>query len=617
VALDVIAVALVLLALQIEAESGFSARIAGVRISATDATRPLLACMLVVALRLMISRMGLFGVSIARLRAWRVDPDAMAGPTVTWRQLVWPTVGLCAFGTACLWPQIRHMDSVPDLGDPLFSMWRMGWFFHSLQGDPRPLFSPNIFYPQLLTLTYSDAMLWPSLTAVPLLAAGMHPVVAYNVLLLSSFLLSGLAMFALAAHLTGSQRAAFIAALLFGFYPYRFQHYPHLELQMTYWMPLALLASHRFLVTQRVSYAMAAAVCMVGQLYSSMYYGVFFALYAIPVLGTFLLVTRVPLRRMWLGVVAAAAIGLVLSIPLAAPYLAARQARGERGQIETLYYSATGSDYLQAHRSSYMYGDYLPGRHAERELFPGVMAPALAAGALVPPIGAAAVVYGAGLLFAYDGSLGLNGVIYPRLYAWFAVVRGIRAPARFAVIVGMTLALVAAFTVRRILARCRTNAIQTLVFAALVVAIGFDLWPRLRLEPVWAQPPAIYAGVAGSRDAVLAEFPIRAHMGRSAEGLPYMYFSLWHWTNMINGYSGFFPLTYYALVTRVEPFPDPRAIETLAAQGVTHVSVNCALYADPRGCAGVLEGAERSPRLRRVVETRWQGAVVRLYQLLK
>ena len=63
-------------------------------------------------------------------------------------------------------------------------------------------------------------------------------------------------MFALAAHLTGSQRAAFIAALLFGFYPYRFQHYPHLELQMTYWMPLALLASHRFLVTQRVSYAM-------------------------------------------------------------------------------------------------------------------------------------------------------------------------------------------------------------------------------------------------------------------------------------------------------------------------------------------------------------------------
>ena len=37
------------------------------------------------------------------------------------------------------------MDSVPDLGDPLFSIWRIGWVYHKLGGDPRPLFSPNIF----------------------------------------------------------------------------------------------------------------------------------------------------------------------------------------------------------------------------------------------------------------------------------------------------------------------------------------------------------------------------------------------------------------------------------------------------------------------------------------
>ena len=356
---------------------------------------------------------------------------------------------------------------------------------------------------------------------------------------------------------------------------------------------------------------------MVGQLYSSMYYGVFFAMYTIPVLGTLLLVTRLPLRRMWLGAVAAGAIGLVLSMPLAEPYLAARQARGERGQVETLDHSAKGSDYLQAHGRSVMYGKYLPAKHPERELFPGVVAPALAAGALVPPIGVAEVIYSVGLLFAFDGSLGLNGLIYPHLYAWFGVVRGMRVPARFAVIVGMTLALLAAFTVRRVLARCRTRATRTLVFAALVAAVGFDLWPRLELEPVWAQPPAIYSATAGSPDAVLAEFPIRAHMGPSAEGLPFMYFSLWHWTNMINGYSGFFPLTNDALLARVEPFPDPKAIEALAAQGVTHVSVNCALYVDPRGCVRVLEGADRSPRLRRVVQTRWQGAVVCLYQLVK
>lgn len=621
VALDAVALALAMLALQIEVASGFSTRIAGVRISAHDVTRAVLACVLIVAMRLVISRMGPFGVSIARLRAIRraysADVDAMAGVTVTWRQLAWPCLGLCAFGTALLWPQLRHMGSVPDLGDPLFSIWRMGWVFHALHGDPRPLFSPNIFYPQPLTLTYSDSMLWPSLTAVPLLAAGLHPVVAYNVLFLSSFVLSGLATFALAAHLTGSRRAAFIAALLFGFYPYRFQHYSHLELQMTYWMPLALLAWHRFFVTQRARYAVAAALCMVGQLYSSMYYGVFFALYTIPVLGTLLLVTRPPLRRMWLGAVTAGAIGLVLAMPLAKPYLAARQARGERGHEEVLHYSAKGSDYLQAHPRSFMYGEYLPGEHPERELFPGVMAPALAAGALVPPIGVAQVVYGAGLLFAFDASLGLNGLTYPHLYEWFGVVRGIRVPARFAVIFGMTLAVLAAFMVRRLLARSRTPATRTLVFAALIAAVGLDLWPRLELEPVWAQPPAIYSAMTGSPDAVLAEFPMRAHIGPFAESLPFMYFSLWHWTNMINGHSGFFPRTYDALLNRVEPFPDPNAIEALAAQGVTHVSVNCALYLNPNDCAKMLEEADRSPRLRRVVQTRWQGAVVRLYQLIK
>ncbi len=64
---------------------------------------------------------------------------------------------------------------MPDLGDPLFSIWRFGWVLHKLHGDPRPLFSPNIFYPNELTLTYSDSMLLPAVTTMPLLASGMHP----------------------------------------------------------------------------------------------------------------------------------------------------------------------------------------------------------------------------------------------------------------------------------------------------------------------------------------------------------------------------------------------------------------------------------------------------------
>ena len=123
----------------------------------------------------------------------------------------------------------------------------------------------------------------------PLLAAGLHPVVAYNVLFLSGFLLSALTTYALIVSLTGSARAAFVGGLLYGFYPYRFEHYSHLELQMTYWMPLALLAIHRFGQSLRIRYAIALGLCGVAQLYSSMYYGLFFPLYAAAILATLLL----------------------------------------------------------------------------------------------------------------------------------------------------------------------------------------------------------------------------------------------------------------------------------------------------------------------------------------
>ena len=64
------------------------------------------------------------------------------------------------------------MNAVPDVGDPVFSMWRMGWVCHQLSGDPRALFDANIYHPSPLTLTFSDSMLLPSLLAAPLLAAG-------------------------------------------------------------------------------------------------------------------------------------------------------------------------------------------------------------------------------------------------------------------------------------------------------------------------------------------------------------------------------------------------------------------------------------------------------------
>ena len=525
--------------------------------------------------------------------------------------VAWATLGLSAFGVVLLYPQLQHMMSVPDLGDPLFSVWRLGWVFHQLQGDPRGLFDANIFYPHPLTLTYSDSMLLPALFAAPFLAMGIHPVIVYNVLFLASFIASGVAMFLLASHLTGSRPAAFISALIFGFYPYRFEHYSHFELQMTMWMPLALLALHRFVETLRKRYAVLAALAVVAQLYSSMYYGVFFTLYVVPVAVVLLLVrTRPPLLKLLPGAVLGAALAVACVVPLAKAYFAAQGEKGERDVAAVTFYSAEISDYFEAHDRSVTWERIIRSENPERALFPGAMALLLTAVSLFPPLGPMTAVYGVGLAVAFECSFGFHGWVYPILYDWFSPIRGMRVAARFSILTGMTLSLLAAFGTRRILRRIGSPRFQQILVAAFVVALAFDLRPRLDLEPVWTAPPTVYASLPKSPKVVLAEYPI-GFIGN----LPYMYFSVWHWANMVNGYSGFSPKDFYPLAERIDPLPEPSALEALRAAGVTHITVNCALYDDTQRCAAVMAGVEESHQFRRLVQTRWHGGEVALYEL--
>jgi hypothetical protein len=332
-ALDWLALAAVVLAIVIAATGGLTFRAGGSRVTARSPDRAALVALAIVAVRVAIDRRTKpFAAVPAYVRRFldRVydplrdpgDPPAVAPGR--WRARGLALVGFSAFAAVLLWPQLRHMDAVPDLGDPLFSIWRFEWVFHKLVGDPRPLFSPNIFHPNPLTLTYSDSMLLPAMTTAPLLMLGVHPVVAYNVVMIASFIASAFAMYLLAERLTGSPAGAFIAGLLFGFYPYRFEHYSHFELQMTYCMPLALLALHRFFSGARIGDAVAFALLAAAQLYSSMYYAVFFTLFVAVLASCLWLFQRPPVKRMLPGALLAGVIAIGLALPLARTYSSAR-----------------------------------------------------------------------------------------------------------------------------------------------------------------------------------------------------------------------------------------------------------------------------------------------------
>ena len=74
--------------------------------------------------------------------------------TVRSRHAIVAGFGLGVALILLLYQQVRHLDSVPDIGDPLFSIWRLGWVAHQLVTDPRHLFDANIFYPNKPTLAF-------------------------------------------------------------------------------------------------------------------------------------------------------------------------------------------------------------------------------------------------------------------------------------------------------------------------------------------------------------------------------------------------------------------------------------------------------------------------------
>ena len=119
----------------------------------------------------------------------------------------------------------------------------------------------------------------------PLQWFGVSPVAAYNVLYVLFFPASALASHALALRLTGRHDAALLAGIAFGFHPYRAAQMPHVQMLLTCWMPLGLLALHRYLDTRRpralVLFGVAWAMNALSNGYLLVFFGVFVGLWVL------------------------------------------------------------------------------------------------------------------------------------------------------------------------------------------------------------------------------------------------------------------------------------------------------------------------------------------------
>jgi hypothetical protein len=516
------------------------------------------------------------------------------------------------------YPQIRVLDRgvTLEIGDPLLSTWRLSWIAHQLPTDPWHLYDGNIFHPEKNTLAFSDAMIVPSLMAAPLVWLGVHQLVVYNLLLLSGFALSGAAMFPLVRSITGHAGAALVAGFVFAFLPYRYMHYGHLELQMAHWMPLCLWALHRTIRDGRWRDGLLTGLFLALQTLSSLYYGIFLAAFLIPV-GVALLIGagRARVLPAVRSLAAGAVLAGVLVAPFARPYFTARQSVGERPLSEVEEYSARPRDYLVAHPRNTLFGTPLEGaRMRERALFQGIVVPILALAALWPPLSAARVGYLLGLALAFECSLGTNGILYPWLREHVMPFRGLRVPARMALLVGLSLAFLAGDAVARIWQRVGSRQARVGLVAAIALAIAAEYHSTLVLDDVWRSPPPIYAQLADRPDAVLLELPLTAW--EPAREPVYMYFSTFHWHRLVNGYSGFSPRWYPDLLQRMKTFPDDGTVEDLRRRGVDYVIVHGAFYS-PQEYRALVDRLDERRDVRLEGMTRWERNETRLYRIVK
>ena len=533
---------------------------------------------------------------------------------------------LCAglvYGLAAVaftWPLVLHLRSlfgvVDPAGDASLYLWTLSWDLTTLSVHPTWLltgrvFDANIFFPAPHTLAYSDHLLLQSLVLWPVFALTHDVVLCYNLLLIASLVATALTMHLLARAVVGSEWAAYVAGLIFGFAPYHFTHLGHIQLQALYWLPLSLLFLHRLFTDERRAVrpadTVALGVIMGLQAVSSVYYGVIGGVGVLCAALTLAVLTgRMRDWRLIRRGFTAAAIAILVALPWSIPYL---QVKREVGAGRNLFEASAGSavlaSYVQAPPENLLYGrtgwlrpaagQRLPRKDgAEQALFPGFCALALALLGLMAaprPLRKTAVVYTVVGLVGLLLSLGPDGIrpLYAALYQVLVGMEAIRAPARFSVLTLAGIAMLAAVAVRTL--EVRAPRARLLVAPALLAIVALEFSNGSIAYP--AAPTLTSNAGRWLRDQPGSGAVICLPMDFGIDdNTRCMVQSLEHGRSIVNGYSGLQPPFFAALVDAMSRMPSADGLLALHDLGVEYVVSDHPLMIDAAdGADGVLREA--------------------------
>ena len=491
-------------------------------------------------------------------------------------------LGFCAVTVAMTWPLLDpRLNAVPDSDDAYFSVWRVAWFAHQFPLDPRRLFDANIFHPLSGTLAFSDAMLMVGAFGAPLIWLGLSPGLTHNILVGAAFVSSMWFAFLLVRDLTHSPRAAWLSAIIFGLAPYRFAHIGHLELQWVMWMPLSLWLLHRFVEAPTSGRALATGAAVASQTLCSIYYGVFLCVYLAAAWLALVGLHATTRRRAALLTPLIAVPLLAVALVYGAPYSRTRADLGARDRAEIVQYSAAPADFLRVPPLNWLRGQPDSGPAPdERSLYPGMVAILFAAAAFLRPVPRLAWVYLALAILSVDAALGMRGLLSPWLYEFVPLFSSLRAPARFAVFVLLSLSILAGIGAANIFKARPRNATAIALLATLLCLLEYWSAP-VSVRPYHSVPSPAHQWLAQQPPgSVVVELPVPQNDALWLFETTYQIRSIHHWQRLVNGYSGFAPQAYRQTLEALRAFPDAKSIARLRELEVRFVLINRVYYSE-------------------------------------
>lgn len=494
--------------------------------------------------------------------------------------------------------------------DAILNTGVLEWVYGSLRSS-RHLFDWTAGFPLSNSLALTENLIGWQLFYFPLRALGLGIVASYNVVLLLSFVISGLTAAALCRRLGASRGGAAIGGFVFAFVPFHVTHSIHLQTMGVCWTPLGLVFLDRILERGRWRDAAGLAAVFVMTALSSIYFAVFLAIVIVLYVVCCWAFGRYTLSLSTVGKLAAAGVASVIVLtPLILHYVRFVSSHG-RFEHPTALVAALSMELLGVIRIARWQalspmGPFEPNPNSATAAtwttgFPGVVALALIGywlarvfqrkenrrlAAILLTIAIVCFVLSLGPYLKVRGGAPAPSMMWlpmpGRIWLAFSTIRW---PMRLYFLTILMMSVMVSLGATVLLANIRSSR-RAMITAGLVLLIALEYRPlpafaRLSVElPPPLEMSDAYPFLAAERDrGAIAELPLADNGGRRAPMVTrYTYGSVGHLRRVVAVHGSVILPVTDSLETAMEDLPDRAAQDMLVSHGVSRLVIHKTLF---------------------------------------